>query len=539
MLVQALAPLSEPSPPPRRRAAQFGGGRPAFRFHRLVPPVADPGEPLLLSWGTLGADEVWLYPEEVRLPATGVHRIDPPAATGAVSLELAARNPCGEVRVRLASGVRTSRTMRLFLIRPAVLVEGVGNVDDQERAVLSPLQVHRVSIDEARERVRAAFAAHGIDVGVEEPGWVEDEVLLVDRDGTAACERAVEQLAGITADAVGGEDACWLALLPEGDVPSHLAVPGDAARVVAAADVQRLVPVVREIARLVASGALLEPTRRLRLVGRQLGPESVEWTSRMDVRRPAGPGAVSTSNLVAVVHGAGGELARVPVRRLRDSDQARFVALVPVDPRARSLELHAPTRRGLSRIATVFASEHAPSVTGVRLDEGTLRWSYRHPWSARPQQFVELVRRGVASPIGRPGPCSFEMLVPTHRFGPGEDGDRLRVTVTDGWNTQSEDVEVHGLPEVRVALRSAGERRYWADVESRLAIRWRFLGEDGEEAVLERPGAAVGVASVVAFERTDAVVVAAGRSGTLILETADGEVADRVSITAEVHRVEA
>ena len=352
------------------------------------------------------------------------------------------------------------RPIRVVLLRMAIL-EMDGDTPT----------LQRVSQDRAWEALVTARETLGIAVEKVDAFWLDDAALVTGRledPESSGAERLLERLARLAALHPGFEDAVWVALLP-GTAPVARHAPAEAAARVAVATAGQLAQVLpTEVTRRMR-------TRVVRLVGTLGSEASITLEPPREEVRSRGQGAPIDSGLVAVaLDGEGREMSERAIRTTRALGTRGFATLLPVSEETAEVELRllGRTVHRLARPAGV------PRLESVALSASTLSWTVEHSRAARCHLTVEMQWAGGWCPVASLGPCcETEHLLSTTRLAPYESGEerpelQLRLVVTDGWNTAeklvTQRLEVSWL---HLALRDAGEGRYWADVTDGLERR--------------------------------------------------------------------
>lgn len=376
-----------------------------------------------------------------------------PGFTGTVSVAPAgAKEPDDE---KPLAALTFTRPTRVVVLRMAVLDCGDKGCELQ-----------RVSREETGRALVAAQESLGVALEPIEPFWAEDAAFLsgpVDGSDAPGVERLLERLARLAAMHPGLEDATWVALLPgTGSVARHVAA--EAAARVAVATVDSLAKVIPT-----QSPAPTPAARVLRLLG-TLGSEcSLSLERAREESRMRGPGGPVDSGLVVVGLDANGrELAAQPVRTTRTLGTRGFVALLPVSDDTVTVEF----RTNELAIHRLARPSGAPSLSSLVLDGNALSWTASHSYAARCHATVEMQWQNAWCPVASAGPCDTKVPLPPQRLAPYDDDEnprtRLRLVLTDGWNTTTAVVDDRlTFQWPHLALRDAGEGRYWADAKER------------------------------------------------------------------------
>jgi hypothetical protein len=369
------------------------------------------------------------------------------------------------------------RSRRLMVIRPAL----VGR------------ELRRVPAAEADQAIDDARRALAMEIDAGEPVWVDDEELTLtspaDGPEVTATADLLERLHALAARSVGLEDAIWVALVPRPLRKDFLRVErAEAARAVAVCtpgDLGRL---------LDAEPPPAEPrVSRLRIAGTVDGGGGVRLQPLRVEDRAAGPGPTVESGLRAVALDAQGRVrASRPVRLLTADRPARLFVLLPVTDDVVDLEIRiddgqpplpSPDPFGYGAafgaffgggiggnplaVRRIHRSDGEPRVDEVEIGGGTIRFRYSHTRSARASFVIEAGGARGWAPVLRLAPCQEAGDLPLARLRLGQE-DRLRVSATDGWNTDlapDRGIPVPALSPFRVAARHAGGLRFWADVD--------------------------------------------------------------------------
>ncbi|XXF81311.1 hypothetical protein P2318_16590 [Myxococcaceae bacterium GXIMD 01537] len=324
-------------------------------------------------------------------------------------------------------------------------------------------RLQRISRRAAWNALSSAQESLGIAVRKVEAHWVDDMQLVtapVDGSDAPGVERLLERLAGLAATHPGFEDATWVALLPgESAVARH--ATAEAAWSVAVATASQLSKVLirKDVPRIPAA-------RVLRLVGTLGTRDSLTLERAREEVRARGPGAAVDSGLVAVGLDVNGrELATQAVRTTRSLGTRGFVTLLPISNDTVQVQLRAGNRP----VYRIQRPTGAPNLSQVALSGNELTWLPGHTHSARGHITVEMQWEGGWCPVATAGSCETSLTLPPHRltpYGASEDeAVALRLVITDGWNTAVANVpEPLNTRTPHLALRAAGEGRYWADV---------------------------------------------------------------------------
>lgn len=388
------------------------------------------------------------------------------------------------------------RSRRLVVIRPAL----VGR------------DLRRVPAAEADQAIDDARRALAMEIEAGEPVWVDDEELTLtapaDGPDVTSTVDLLERLHALAARSVGLEDALWIALVPRPlRKDFHRVERAEAARAVAVCTPGDLG------ALLDAEPPAAEPrVSRLRIAGSVDGGGAVRLQPLRVEDRAAGIGPRVESGLRAVALDAQGRVrASRPVRLLTADRPARLFVLLPITDDVVDMEIRiddgqpplpSPDPFGYGAafgaffgggiggtplaVRRIHRSDGEPQLDDVEIAGGKLSFHYNHTRSARASFTVEAGRALAWAPVLRLAPCQEDGDLPLGRLRLGPD-DRLRVSATDGWNTDlapDRGIPVPALAPFRVAARHAGNLDFWADVDDggEPLIAWTLAADEGTPA---------------------------------------------------------
>jgi hypothetical protein len=111
---------------------------------------------------------------------------------------------------------------------------------------------------------------------------------------------------------------------------------------------------------------------------------------------------------------------------------------------------------------------HASFIEGA--DGAALTWSYSHNGGGRIEVAVEFLAGGVWVPLISFDSCLSSTALPLHHIRGAE---RLRVVVTDGWRSSSEELDVpEGVHFGPVVIRRVTDRLFFAQAEPAVSVQW-------------------------------------------------------------------
>jgi hypothetical protein len=493
--------------------ATQGGASPPFRAGQAVDVVVTYTPDTVTGVVTIVLPGTTAAPLTAVTSAPGRATFQIPGASvvaGTLSFEARLRRADDRdaaVRARQTAGpfdVTAPAPVRVVLFRPTILrPRGAPRVTDEQRDAL----------------FTAASRSLGLDVSVQELPWVEDPLAIVASDVAGPEDPRVplmfEAMSRAAAVTPGLEDALWIALVPTAAAPPappetipvainvdrpieinvdrpiifavarlgfETHVPAEAALALGVCDVAGLPLLLR------AASSLPTPRPsmpRLRVLG-ALDPGSggVVLKTAREEERAAGAGASADLGLVAVaLDGRGRELQRLPVKAVRQSDDASFELLFPVSPDVEAIQLRsAPTdacrgARARPPLAEIRRPSGQPGLSNFGLDASAtpvLHWSYTHTNVARAVLQFELVD-GPATLAFAGDPCRSHMEVPTQHLPPGRPL-AVQLVATDGWNAAPSPAVSLAAQDTNLILRRVTGAEWWADSNAAGPFAWTLDG---------------------------------------------------------------
>ena len=353
------------------------------------------------------------------------------------------------------------RRVAVVLVRPSVVE--VGDATRVEAITAGELADALVDVEFSEELAISSrtlpFLADDLATLAKEPTGPGDPVL----------GNLVDALARAAAEAPGGEDALWLAVVP-GKGRWAQVVPAAAALAVGVAPLAGLAAAVRAAFPLDAPAPAPERPR-LRLLGHFAPDGSLELDDLAREREPrrAGPGAALDTGAVAICLDDGGRT--LAVHALRSARPGgRFVALFEATPDLRTVLLQGPAGDEVR-----LTQPESPPVFAARLDgDFHVAWDYAHPNGITPCVTVEVGREGLFAPVAELDSCFNDADLPRHDISAG---DAVRVVASDGWNTVATDLGAVG-PTTAVILRRVHDRLFWADTPPDFDVAWTLDDQD-------------------------------------------------------------